>query len=83
MVTQSTRSMKKERAIIEAVAEYRTRSLVEIMDDVKYHPIEIDRTCIQLHRKKYLQRVRGGVYQLTPAGEQYLATIRASHDPEP
>lgn len=79
----TVKEYKKERAVLEAVADHRPRSLVEIIDEVNYHPIEIDRTCRQLHREEYIQRVRGGVYRLTPAGEQYLATRRASRDSEP
>lgn len=75
-------SITRERAILEAVADNRVQSLPEIMDEVTYHPIEVERVCRQLHREEYIRRVRGGVYQLTSSGEQYLATIRAGRDSE-
>lgn len=75
-------SGERDRAILEAVADHRVRSVAEIMVEVTYHPIEVDRICRRLHQEEHIRRVHGGVYQLTPAGEQYLATIRSNCDSE-
>ena len=68
-------NQSEEKALLETLEEHEHVRMMALAETLDAHPITIDQQCYELQLEGYIRQTSGGVYRITDAGREYLATF--------